>query len=216
VLRSLLMALGLPVDAAHPASRPAFLIWGLLAALFVIFGVQVGDPTHLRHWMLVPSEVLAGRGLSTVVTSTLIHGGLWHLLGNLYMLWMAGDNLEARLGSLQTLLLYLVAGLASSAAVLVTDPSGTIGYLGASGCISGLLGAYTMLFPRSRVHVLPRWGFAIFRPIAVPAIVFFAFWFCLQVWGILSGGEGIAFWAHIGGFIAGAVWGLLARPVSEV
>lgn len=216
VLRSLLMVLGLPVDSAHSASRPAWLIWGLLLVHFVIFGVQVDDPGHLRHWRMIPSEVLAGRDLWTIFTSNLIHSGFGHLFGNMYMLWMAGDNLEARLGSLPTLALYLVAGLGSTAAVLITDSHGTIGYLGASGCISGLLGAYTMLFPRSRVHLLPRWGLYLFRPVALPAIVFFAFWFVSQILGILSGGEGIAFWAHIGGFIAGAVWGFLARPISEV
>lgn len=216
VLRSLLMVLGLPVDAQHSADRPAWLVWGLILLLLAVFGLQLGSGDGLREWALVPSQVLRGEAVWTVFTSALLHGGLAHFAGNAYMLWMAGDNLEARLGSPATLGLYGVSGLAASAAVLATDPGGTVPYLGASGCIAGLLGAYSVMFPRSRVHVLPRWGFAVFRPLAVPAIGFFAFWFCLQLWGIWSGAQGIAFWAHIGGFAAGVVWGLAARKPAQV
>lgn len=216
VLRSLLMVLGLPVDAEHSASRPAWLVWGLIALLTAVFGAQIAADGWLLEWAMVPSKVLRGEAVWTFVASTLLHGGIAHFAGNAYLLWMAGDNLEARLGSAATLGLYALSGVAANVTVLATDPGGTVPYLGASGCIAGLLGAYTVLFPRSRVYVLPRFGFLIFRPLGVPAIGFFALWFLLQVVGVWSGAGGIAFWAHIGGFAAGLAWGFGVRKPAQV
>jgi membrane associated rhomboid family serine protease/Zn-finger nucleic acid-binding protein len=208
ILRTALTVLGLPVDDPHYADRPAWLIWGLITLLTVIFMMQVSAPDHFLSWALVPSVVLSGRELKTVLSSMLIHGNALHLIGNAYMLWMAGDNLEARMGSMRTLLLFVVAGLVGSAAVLASDPHGTHPYLGASGAIAGFLGAYVVLFPGSRVYVMPRW---VFISIPIPAVVFFLGWFAMQFFGVWSNAQGVAYWAHIGGFVAGLAAGWLAK-----
>src|SRR6185436_6653847 len=119
-----------------------------------------------------------------------------------------GDNLEAKLGSVKTLVLYLAAGLAGSAAVLVTDSHGVGTYAGASGAIAGFLGAYAVMFPKSRIYVMPRW---FIRMVPLPAIVFFLAWFAAQLAGIYAGSKGVAFWAHVGGFVVGAGAGFIAR-----
>jgi|688.fasta_scaffold383273_2 membrane associated rhomboid family serine protease len=144
----------------------------------------------------------------TLLTCIFLHGGVGHLLGNMWSLWIFGDNVEDRLGHVRYLLFYLLCGIAASAVHLLSDRNSPIPTVGASGAIAGVMGAYLLLYPRATVMTLIPFGF-FSQIIAIPAVYFLLFWFGLQfVSGTLSatGGEagGVAWWAHIGGFATGA------------
>ncbi len=148
----------------------------------------------------------------TVFTSMFLHGGWAHIIGNMWFLWIFGRNVEDSVGHVKFVVFYLLCGVAAAAAQVALSPDSTVPMIGASGAISGVLGAYLLLFPRARVLVLfPIWIF--WRVFYVPALLFLVFWFGLQ---LLSGmavlnsnsmdvNGGVAFWAHVGGFIAGMV-----------
>lgn len=149
-----------------------------------------------------------GRQLSHVLTHMFLHGSWMHLLGNMWFLWLFGNNVEDSMGRLRFLAFYLLCGLAAAAAQIVTNPSSPVPMVGASGAISGVMGAYLVLYPRVRVYTLVPLGFFI-TSMALPAWVMLGYWFLIQfVSGLVSvGGEGggVAFWAHVGGFVAGLV-----------
>ncbi len=142
----------------------------------------------------------------TVFTSMFMHGGWFHLLGNMWFLWIFGDNVEDAMGPIRFLVFYLLCGVAAVAAQVLSNPESAIPMVGASGAIGGVMGAYAVLYPRASVHMLVVFGFWIDR-IVVPAWLMLGYWFLFQVVaGIpaLSGeGGGVAFWAHVGGFLAG-------------
>jgi membrane associated rhomboid family serine protease len=144
----------------------------------------------------------------TPLTSMFLHGGWFHLIGNMWFLWLFGNNVEDSMGHGRYLGFYLLSGLAAAAAQTLVNPSSAIPMVGASGAISGVMGAYIVLYPRVRVHMLVVLGFFITR-LAVPAYLMLGYWFLLQILGGLPslGDEqgGVAFWAHAGGFIAGAI-----------
>ena len=184
-----------------------------LQALFFDWGVV---PVRLVDWLQSPSgwEVPA-----TVITSMFLHGGWLHLIGNMLYLWVFGDNVEDALGHVKYLLFYLASGIGAVALQVAIDMDGTIPMVGASGAISGVLGAYLVLYPTATVAVLVPW-FWFFGFMPMPAAVLIGFWFLLQLFsGVASLGAqavgvetGIAFWAHIGGFITGFLLVLLLRP----
>jgi len=139
-----------------------------------------------------------------------MHAGLAHLLGNMLYLWIFGDNVEDSMGGLKYLSFYLIGGVVASVTHILTNPNSQIPTVGASGAIAAVLGAYLILYPQSRVLTIIPFGFFI-RMTMVPAIVLLGFWFVLQFFsGLLSVGAtedvgGVAFWAHVGGFVAGMV-----------
>jgi membrane associated rhomboid family serine protease len=143
----------------------------------------------------------------TPLSSMFLHGGWFHLIGNMWFLWVFGNNVEDSMGHARYLFFYLLCGLAAAAAQTWVNPSSAIPMVGASGAISGVMGAYVVLYPRVRVHMLVILGIFITR-IVVPAYLMLGYWFLLQLvgGGLTSGAEGgVAFWAHAGGFLAGAV-----------
>jgi membrane associated rhomboid family serine protease len=144
----------------------------------------------------------------TPLTSMFLHGGWLHLIGNMWFLWLFGNNVEDSMGHFRYVAFYLLSGVAAAAAQTIVNPTSPIPMVGASGAISGVMGAYVVLYPRVRVHMLIVLGIFITR-IAVPAFLMLGYWFLLQILGGLPsiGNEtgGVAFWAHAGGFIAGAV-----------
>jgi membrane associated rhomboid family serine protease len=150
----------------------------------------------------------ADREWLTPVTSMFLHGGWFHLIGNMWFLWLFGNNVEDSMGHVRYMVFYLLSGVAAAAAQTVVNPNSAIPMVGASGAISGVMGAYVVLYPRVRVHMLVVLGFFITR-VAVPAFLMLGYWFLIQLLGGLPtiGDEkgGVAFWAHAGGFIAGAV-----------
>src|SRR5690606_11903848 len=142
--------------------------------------------------------------------SMFMHAGLAHLLGNMLYLWIFGDNVEDSMGGLKYLSFYLIGGVVASLTHILTNPNSQLPTVGASGAIAAVLGAYLILYPQSRVLTIIPFGFFI-RMTMVPAIVLLGFWFVLQFFsGLLSVGAtedvgGVAFWAHVGGFVAGVV-----------
>ena len=148
----------------------------------------------------------------TMLSAMFMHGGWGHLGGNLLYLWIFGDNVEHRFGAGPFLLFYLGSGIAATVAQVATDPSGLVPNLGASGAISGVLGAYLVLFPRNRVHV-----FFLFVVLSLPAFLVLGLWVATQFlngFGAVAATDetgGVAYGAHVGGFVAGVVLGLLVR-----
>jgi membrane associated rhomboid family serine protease len=155
----------------------------------------------------IPDEITQGDDLFTLLTSMFVHGGLGHIAGNLLFLWVFGDNIEGRFGPLLFIAFYLGTGLAASGAHILSNPASEVPSVGASGAISGVMGAYIVLYPRNQVQLLVWfWGI-----LTVPAVFFIGIWFLTQfVNGVAAlsvetaQSGGVAFWAHIGGFIAGA------------
>jgi membrane associated rhomboid family serine protease len=164
------------------------------------FGVQIVEAEHV----VAPSAVAPWL---TLLTCIFLHGGWMHFIGNMWFLFIFGDNVEDRMGHVGFLVFYLASGIAASAAHLATNPSSPIPTIGASGAIAGVMGAYFYLYPHARVvTIVPI--FFILQMIVLPAYVFLAIWFALQFFqGIFSAGStqaaGVAWWAHIGGFVAG-------------
>ena len=168
-------------------------------------------PVQLVDWLESPSVV---EEPSTVVTSMFIHGGWLHLIGNMLFLWVFGDNVEDAMGHGRYLVFYLLAGLAATALQVFIDQESLIPMVGASGAIAGVLGAYLVLYPRATVSVVIPWLW-FFGAFPVPAAFLIVFWFLLQLLsGVAALGTassltgGVAFWAHVGGFLAGLalVW----------
>ncbi len=145
---------------------------------------------------------------STALTSMFLHGGWFHLIGNMWFLWVFGNNVEDSMGHVRYLGFYLLCGLAAAAAQTLVNPSSPIPMVGASGAISGVMGAYIVLYPKVRVHMLIFLGFFV-TTVVVPAYLMLGYWFLLQLLGgVPTLGDdkgGVAFWAHAGGFVAGAL-----------
>ena len=152
----------------------------------------------------------------TPFTSMFSHGSWMHIIGNMWFLWIFGGNVEDAMGTARFVIFYLLCGLAAAAAQVATNPESPIPMVGASGAIGGVMGAYIVLYPRVKVHLLIFFG--IVTTVAVPAFVMLGYWLALQLLSGVSsfGGEGggVAFWAHIGGFVAGAIFVLLFRKPS--
>jgi membrane associated rhomboid family serine protease len=146
------------------------------------------------------------RSWFTPLTSMFMHGGWFHLIGNMWFLWVFGNNVEDSMGHLRNFVFYILCGLAAAATQTLVNPSSAIPMVGASGAISGIMGAYIVLYPRVRVHMLVFLGIFITR-IVVPAYLMLGYWFLLQLvgGGLAQGEGGVAFWAHAGGFVTGAL-----------
>lgn len=214
---------------ATPVVTIAFI--GLNVAAWVMIQGMGMDPQLARSVCelgLIPGELLGrvpegttlpmGRGTNCVLgadrawytplTSMFLHGGWFHLLGNMWFLWLFGNNIEDSMGKGRYFVFYLLSGLAAAVGQTAVNPSSTIPMVGASGAISGVMGAYIVLYPRVRVHMLVVIVFFVTR-IVVPAYLMLGYWFLLQIVGGLPtlGDEsgGVAFWAHAGGFVAGAL-----------
>lgn len=162
-------------------------------------------------YALIPRDIMMGVSLHTLVTSMFMHAGVMHLFGNMLYLHIFGNNVEDIMGGKRFLLFYFLSGFAASALQIYVNPSSSVPNLGASGAIAGVLGAYLVAFPRARVHCILVFGFFI-RWVALPAVVVLFFWFVLQLFSgigslayVAEDRGGVAYFAHIGGFIAGAV-----------
>jgi membrane associated rhomboid family serine protease len=214
----------LPIgDDRVPGGPPAVVTIALIAANALAFFVELAQPSDaalqsfIQAWGVVPREYSVVQDLpptiplpfwSTLLTSMFLHGGWMHLGGNMLYLWIFGDNLEKVMGSARFLIFYLACGLAASFAHIAFGSGSNVPAVGASGAISGVLGGYLVLFPHNRVQLLTRGGIA-----HVPAIVVLGFWIVIQFINGLgsmattgeTGGGGVAYMAHIGGFVAGLV-----------
>jgi membrane associated rhomboid family serine protease len=205
-----------PIGDDDSARRTIPLItYGLIALNVLFFLVELGGgDAFIIKWAFVPSRFLANPGadILTLFTSMFMHAGWVHLGGNMLYLWIFGDNVEDRFGHIKYVIFYLLCGLAATLAQLVFNVGSNLPNLGASGAIAGVLGAYILLFPQGRVRVLQGQ-----QVIQVPALIVIGLWIVLQFFsGIGSIANtadtgGVAFMAHIGGFIAGFVLTFLFR-----
>jgi membrane associated rhomboid family serine protease len=225
----------IPLRDANPTRRAPLVTLLLIAACFVAFAWELGVMSSggeaalarlFRQYGAVPADVsqaldagdLAAPAILALVTSMFLHGGWLHLLGNMLYLWIFGNNVEDRLGRPLFLLFYLAGGIAAGLAQVVIDPSSGIPLVGASGAIAATLGAYLVMFPRARVLSLVFLGF-FYQLIEIPALVVLGLWFALQLvsgfagLGATNAEGGVAFFAHIGGFVAGAAFGLLFNAI---
>jgi len=227
----------IPLRDANPTRRTPLVTLALIVVCFVAFAYELGRlgsggmealDAFVTEWGIVPAELTtawsSGAGLMTealtLITSQFLHGGWLHLLGNLLFLWIFGNNVEDRLGRLRFLLFYLVGGAIAGLTQVAIDPESTIPTIGASGAIAATLGAYLVLFPRARITSLVFLGF-FYQLIDVPAVVVLVFWFLLQLidgiasLGVTDAGGGVAFFAHIGGFVFGALVGVVVRAIGR-
>lgn len=211
----------IPINDDNPTERPAIVTAVLIAACVLVYlwqmtlGEREGQQVAYALGM-IPAVLLGGQRLHpdltlvdpwvTLFSSMFLHGGLLHLGGNMLYLWIFGNNVEDALGRLRFILFYLACGVAAALLQAFIDPQSPIPMIGASGAISGVLGAYLLLYPRANVLVLiPLGWFTQLRPL--PAVFVLGFYFVLQlISAALDTGEaGVAFYAHIGGFVAGMV-----------
>jgi len=236
----------LPIsDDDRRLTGPALVTWGLLAANLGVFFLlqQAGANEAFTYgWSVIPQEILTGQDLTanttlqlrgesitipqapgptpiylTLLSSMFMHGGFAHLFGNMLYLWIFGDNVEHRFGSGIFLAFYIVSGLAATAAQIALNPDGVVPNLGASGAISGVLGAYLVLFPRNRVTAI-----FLYFIVSIPAVVAIGTWIVFQffngIGSIMVSQEtagGVAYGAHIGGFAAGVVLAIILRMVIK-
>ena len=222
-------------DDNEDHSGVAYVSIGLLALNVLAFLFEINRPSEralqafITAWGVVPAEYTAGVDLpptipyplwTTLLTSMFLHGGWGHLGGNMLFLWIFGDNIEHRIGHLRFLLFYLVCGIAAGLAHIMFNSQSSIPTVGASGAISGVLGGYLLMFPRNRVYVLTWGGVA-----TVPALFMLGLWILMQF--VNGVGEiartpetgGVAYIAHIGGFVAGMILAPLmaaGRPASGI
>ena len=219
----------IPIRDTILARRTAWVVRALLVANIICFAAELRRGHTIEtfidqfgvvpaHWLAnVPSDVLSWPPLFlTLISSQFLHGGFLHLASNLLYLWIFGDNVEDRLGHARFLLLYLGSGVTAAVTQILMTPNSAIPMVGASGAIAGVLGAYLLLFPSARVVTLVPLGFFL-ETVELPAFLFLGFWFLLQwLQGVTTIGQvadvgGIAFWAHIGGFLSGMVGVVVLR-----
>ena len=203
----------LPIGDDNSARRTVPVVTYALIAINVLFflvELSAGED-FIRQWSVIPRELLANpvAEFITIFTAMFMHGGWLHLLSNMLYLWIFGDNVEDRLGHAKFLLFYILCGIAATYAQAFVNPGSNIPNLGASGAIAGVLGAYLLMFPGGRVSVMMGRGI-----IPMPAIIVIGFWALLQIFssvGSVGQGDtgGVAYMAHVGGFVAGLILGML-------
>ncbi|MSR65153.1 MAG: rhomboid family intramembrane serine protease [Verrucomicrobiae bacterium] len=212
----------IPLRDHNPTRTVPFVTVTLIIANAAVFLYQMDLWAHSERAMtrfiysmsMVPTEVTHDFGPAvarSIFTSMFIHGGFFHIAGNMLYLWVFGNNVEDSMGHSRFIVFYLLCGVAAATGHVLVSPDSTVPTMGASGAISGVLGAYLLLFPRARIDTwIPVWWLFL-TTIEVRAFFFLFFWFLLQVISGLPDLEfsaaksGVAWWAHIGGFVAGAV-----------
>jgi len=200
----------MPVEYNLKTKNTPWVMYGLLILNFMIFisytvGL-VGESFAYDNFALHSDEVSKGQQLWTLITHMYMHGGIMHIIGNMYFLYIIGDNLEDVLGRGKFILYYTICGLAAAAAQIIADPSSPIPMVGASGAIAGLFGMYLLWFRHASLTLM-----IIVYQKKVSPMIFFAVWLAFNILGLYlaqQGGGGVAYWAHIGGFIAGLIIGL--------
>jgi membrane associated rhomboid family serine protease len=191
----------------------------ILNAIAFLFELTLSD-RELDEFVHAFGVVPAYFSWIAVLTSMFLHGGWLHFLGNMLYLWIFGDNVEDRLGHLRYLVFYLFCGAIAALGQTITNPYSTIPMVGASGAIAGVMGAYFVLYPHSRV-LTAVFIFFYLDLVEIPAIFFLGIWFFMQLFsgvgsiGADAASGGVAFWAHVGGFIAGAGLGAVVRTRGQ-
>lgn len=207
----------IPYKDDNPTSIFPFVTIVIIAANILVFLLQVTSHSGMRgvaysygaipHYLLTFESKQPIPPVMTLFSSMFMHGGIFHLAGNMLYLWIFGNNIEDSLGHVKFIIFYLFCGVAAAYGHTLANPESMTPMIGASGAVSGILGAYLLLFPRASVHTLLFFGF-FFTTVRIPALIVIVFWAIIQfINGILSsgpnGGGGVAWFAHIGGFLMG-------------
>jgi membrane associated rhomboid family serine protease len=208
-----------PIRDHNPSGRTPYVTYALISVnilVFLSYWLTIPDDITLGwffvDWGLIPHRAIALRDPQNLITSMFIHAGWMHLAGNMLFLWIFGDNLEDMFGHMRYLGFYLLSGLSAAAFQVLADPSSGVPMVGASGAIAGVMGGYLLLFPRAKVDILLI-IVIFFRIFPIPAWVMLGIWFAMQLFSGFStaaDGGGVAYWAHIGGFVGGL---LMTLPV---
>jgi membrane associated rhomboid family serine protease len=196
-------------DASRPPSR-----FAVVTTLIIVLNVWVffqeltyGDP-FVSAWSAVPIRIIHGRALITIVTSMFMHAGWMHIIGNMIYLWAFGREIENAMGPIRFAVFYLIGGIVAMSAQILGDPFSRIPSLGASGAIAAVMGAFLITFPRDRIRTFVFF-FIFFRITLIPAALLIGFWFLIQVFNVGAVAQvrtgGVAYLAHIGGFLFGVV-----------
>lgn len=204
--------MGIPLRdiSRRPLHRPAITTL-IIAVNAVVFFMELagGDP-FVQRWSLIPADIVAGHNWITILTSMFMHEGWLHILGNMVFLWAFGPQIEDAMGRFRYLTFYLLSGLAATAGQVAFSATSTIPNLGASGAIAGVMGAFMVTYPRDRIRTILLIGF--FAPVTVlPAGLLIGIWFLMQLFsgvGAVANAQmqsgGVAYMAHVGGFVFGA------------
>lgn len=211
----------IPISDDNPARLTPLVTWGIMALCIAAFIWEISldsgmeptiavlgfTPATLSQNLPPPQGYAAVPAWATILTSMFLHGGFLHIAGNMLYLWIFGNNVEDAMGHGRFTLFYLVSGAAAALMLAAIDPGSTVPMIGASGAISGVLAAYVLLYPRARVTVVVPLGIIIY-PMKISAIWVVGFWFVIQLLSAAlshPGQGGVAWWAHVGGFVAGGV-----------
>jgi rhomboid family protein len=199
-----------PIRDHNPSGRTPYVVYTLIViniALYVLTLALESDPNAMAllyaNWAVVPFRISDGSNLVSLISSMFLHGGFLHLAGNMLFLWIFGDNLEDEMGHLIFLAFYLVGGVGSGLIHVLSDPGSIIPTVGASGAIAAVMGGYLLIYPKARVDIL-----IIFKVFTIPAWIMLGLWFAIQLFGGVNSDStagGVAFWAHIGGFVIGFI-----------
>lgn len=205
----------IPLKDRIPSEHPPFMTVIIILVNIAVFFYQnsLGNSEFqifINHYATIPMNIThpaygGTADFSALVSSQFLHGGWLHLIGNMWALWLFGDNVEDRMGPFKFLLFYLICGVIGNTAHVLVNPISTVPTIGASGAIAGIMGAYFILFPKARVLTLIP---IIIYPwlVDIPAFIYLGFWFFMQLTSGMTGSEAqVAFWAHIGGFAAGVI-----------
>ncbi len=205
----------IPIGDSIPGERFPLVTYLIIALNGVVFLLELSlgaavEP-FLRHWGLVPSyfvhHITSPHAWLTILTAMYLHGGWGHIVGNMLYLWIFGNNVEDRMGHCGYFIFYTLSGIAAALMQVAIMPNSTVPTIGASGAIAGVLGAYLLLYPHAEIYFL-AFVFIFVTTISLPAAVVLLGWFLMQLaygmnsWGLSMGG-GVAWWAHIGGFVTG-------------
>ncbi len=229
-------------DDDREISHPVYVTWILLGINIAVFLYQLSNPEFTYGWSMIPREITSGTDLVgeaivktpggamaipltpgppiiylTLLTSMFMHGGFAHIVGNMLYLYIFGDNVEHRFGSIPFLIFYLLAGVAGNVAQILLDPQGILPNLGASGAIAGIMGAYLVLFPRNRVNVV-----FLYMIVSIPAVLVLGVWIITQLFStygsIMTSSQssgGVAYAAHVAGFVTGVLAAYAWRPTLK-
>ena len=202
----------LPIRDHNPSEITPFVTYALMGANILIFVWMAVTATTDQavseiyySFGMVPALISQGEGYAGMITAIFIHAGFMHLAGNMLFLWIFGDNLEDKMGHFGFLIFYFACGIGANIAQYALEPGSDVATVGASGAIAGVMGGYILLFPKAKVDIF-IYFIIIFRILPLPAWIMLGVWFGLQLFNTINGTEaGVAYMAHAGGFVIGAV-----------